>query len=510
MILINLLHFYQPLNQQDDILDRIVNESYRPIVNGMLANPDRKLNVNIAGSLTRLLVTKGYMDVINGLKELKQRNQIEFTSSAMYHPILPLLPKEEIIRQIELNDVENTQAFGDLYQPKGFFPPEMAVNDLVFDICASKNYTWFAAPTVSCPKDLSVNENLFKYKQTDLIVFFRNKPVSSIILSAQVRNATDLLKETADFRQKDAYWFSVMDAETFGHHRVGHEQLLFELMDSKELTCILGSELSNFIGQTTHVSPVAGTWTNDEQDTYLDGSDSSFVLWNDPSNPIHAAQWELTTLVLKSLTNTKASSTWSEARVMADSAIASDQYWWASAKPWWSLEMIESGAHALKQVIEVLYANDTGNPAVVRAHTLYAEIIDLAFDWQRSGYIRKRHSEMSTTHAKPPLKERTPDEWFNQLVLEFEYEMNEAVAHQDFERAIKWRDAILKISLGTDKYDILHVVDELWLGRNTPWATPKVKPFLDHTWEEFSDFAKKHFLAVAGKEDFDNWKKNKS
>ncbi len=510
MILINLLHFYQPSNQQDDILDRIVNESYRPILQGMLEKPTRKLNINISGSLTSLLLSKGYTDVIENLKELKSRKQIEFTASAMYHPILPLLPKEECIRQIELNDAENKKAFGSLYDPKGFFPPEMAVNAMVFEICADRGYEWIAAPTISCPKDYSVNENLFVYKATDLKIFFRNKPVSSIILSAQVRTAPDLLAETKDFSQQDAYWFTVMDAETFGHHRIGHETLLFELMDSTELTNILGSEIGNFASDITHVSPLSGTWTNDEQDSFLDGTDSSFILWNDPTNPIHKKQWELTQLVIKCLEENRTQPHWQQARILADSALASDQYWWASAKPWWSLEMVELGAFSLKSVITTLFQDSPNRQDVKVAKELYTAIIDLAFEWQRSGYVRKIHSDMSTTHSKPALKERTPAEWFNQLILEFEYEMNKAVAHQDFERAIKWRDAILKISLGTDKYDILHVVDELWLGRNTPWATPQVKPFLEHDWAEFSTFAKGHFLEVANQEDFENWKKRKS
>jgi excinuclease UvrABC nuclease subunit len=110
---------------------------------------------------------------------------------------------------------------------------------------------------------------------------------------------------------------------------------------------------------------------------------------------------------------------------------------------------------------------------------------------------------------KPALKERTSKEWFNQLVLEFEKEMEDAAAKQDFEQAIKWRDAVIKISLGSDKYDVLHVLDELWMGRNVPWAEPQVKPFLEHNWEEFSDFAKAHFLGVSSKEEFEQWKRRR-
>ena len=109
MKLINLLHFYQPYNQQDDILNRIVNESYRPIINGLLERPHAKVVANISGVLTRVLHERGYEDVIQGFRTLLDNGQLELTSSGMYHAILPLLSNEEKIRQIEINDEINRQ-----------------------------------------------------------------------------------------------------------------------------------------------------------------------------------------------------------------------------------------------------------------------------------------------------------------------------------------------------------------------------------------------------------------
>jgi len=62
---------------------------------------------------------------------LLQRGQLELTASANYHAFLPKLPDEQIIRQIQLNTETNRQYFGDLYQPKGFFPPEMGYDSRV-------------------------------------------------------------------------------------------------------------------------------------------------------------------------------------------------------------------------------------------------------------------------------------------------------------------------------------------------------------------------------------------
>jgi hypothetical protein len=205
----------------------------------------------------------------------------------------------------------------------------------------------------------------------------------------------------------------------------------------------------------------------------------------------------------------KNSENWLSARDKMDKALASDQFWWASIKPWWSLEMVEDGAFQLKNVIFTLFpsiVSASAKPVMQRmaAEDLYRKILDQAFYWQRSGHIRRKHLDNSGTYLKEPFNKRAPAEWYNQMILEFEDEMNKAAKTQDFERAIKWRDAVLKLKAGTDIYDVLHVVDELWMAR----SIPSVKPFLKHNWSEFSEFAKSSFKDIATEDDFNTQKKH--
>ena len=78
---------------------------------------------------------------------------------------------------------------------------------------------------------------------------------------------------------------------------------------------------------------------------------------------------------------------------------------------------------------------------------------------------------------------------------------------RDFEKAIKWRDALLKIQLETDIYDVLHVVDELWSAKHLP----NLKAFVEFEWDELSDFVKPYLIDREGnrltKEAFEIWKK---
>lgn len=444
--------------------------------------------------MTELLVNKGHTEVVNNLKTLAERGQIELTGSAKYHAFLPLIPAPEIVRQIEINTMTNRQYLGDAFKPSGFFVPEMAVSQDITKIIKDQGFKWMSVPEVSFAEGTISASKLYKDKETGLNLLFRNKRVSSLILSGVCRDAEDLIKETQDLAG-DTYWFCVMDAETFGHHRIGHEKFLFQILENPYFEPVLASELLDKNLPVVEVSVRPSTWTNEEQDFWLDREKNvpttcrSFILWKDPENPIHKLQWELLELAVDAVNNydNKTGSNWQEARELLDKAEASDQFWWASAKPWWSLEMIEQGSYALKGVLSTL---DPTSTDMTKAEDYYNRILAQAFEWQRNGYIRKKHLENSGTYMKEPFMKRAPAEWYNQIILEFEDEMNKAAQRKDFEKAIKWRDALIKLRNNTDMYDILHVVDELWSARRIP----SVKPYLEHKPKELSDFIKPYLI----------------
>src|SRR3990172_5379380 len=120
-----LLHFYQPPTQIHWVLDRICDESYRPLIKVFSDMPTARVTVNINAVLTELLRDHGKMDIIEGLAGLGERGQVEFTGSGKYHPILPLIPQEEATRQVTQNWETNRSLLGQAYHPVGFFPPEM-------------------------------------------------------------------------------------------------------------------------------------------------------------------------------------------------------------------------------------------------------------------------------------------------------------------------------------------------------------------------------------------------
>src|SRR3989338_7030982 len=298
MIWTNFLHIYQPPTQKQRWVRKIANESYRKLIRGFLDNPKAKVTMNVNAVLLELFDRYGCQDVIAGLRELGERGQIEFTASAKYHPFLPLMPETEIVRQIGLNTETNRKYLGPAYQPKGFFPPEMAYNRRVGEIVSKLGFRWIILDELaSAPATGTLSASaLYEIKGIpDFYVFFRDRAMSFRILSAQVGvsvfSSNMLLDFLVDRFNRNEYLLTAMDGETFGHHRPGMEQLLFELYKTSGLTSVTVSELVGLFPQREEVTTQPSTWALMEHEI---SAGQPFSRWDDPANEIHQLQWQLT------------------------------------------------------------------------------------------------------------------------------------------------------------------------------------------------------------------------
>ena len=147
---------------------------------------------------------------------------------------------------------------------------------------------------------------------------------------------------------------------------------------------------------------------------------------------------------------------------MLDRAEASDHFWWASAKPWWSLEMIEAGAWQLHELLVAMPHVSAAEKD--RGDTYYRRILDLAFYWQRSGTVR-RLAEQARGYIKIPFRERTAEtdkpEVYDAFIHFMRERMREAAERGEYEKAILWRDAIWRLETKNDIYEAVHAVDLL-------------------------------------------------
>ena len=74
-----------------------------------------------------------------------------------------------------------------------------------------------------------------------------------------------------------------------------------------------------------------------------------FPLWNDPANPLHKMLWGHLNLTIEMVNeaqlarSAKAKTSAEVARVMLDPALHSCQFWWASQRPMWDVNMVYRG-----------------------------------------------------------------------------------------------------------------------------------------------------------------------
>lgn len=459
----NFIHIYQPLHQAQDVLEQVVNQSYRRIFRGMRDIPHARLTLNISAALSEVLTRHGYGDVIDDIRWLAEQGRLEFTSTAKFHAFLPFLPADEIERQIALNDKTNREIFGPAYAPKFFFPPEMAIDQATAEVVARLGYQGMVLDEITYNGHVEgvPYDHVFQLetRSRPLEAVFRDRRLSNVIISAVARRADTFREALGNEFAKNRYLLTAMDGETFGHHRPGLENFLFELMKSPDMEQIFISQLARFYPGTDTFTPVPSTWASSEYDIERH---VQFHSWNQPDSPLHQKQWELYRLVMDTIRSAPDDSGYDYAREKLDSALASDQFFWASNRPWWSLEMIEAGAWHLVDAVNLLSARFSS--AQQQARGLYFDIIGLGFTWQREGKIRKESHELQEA-ARIPFKARTLEQDKPEVYRAFldlmRREMLKAAERQDYERAILWRDAIWKIETKNDIYDAVHATDML-------------------------------------------------
>ncbi|OGM97347.1 MAG: hypothetical protein A2735_03185 [Candidatus Yanofskybacteria bacterium RIFCSPHIGHO2_01_FULL_41_21] len=460
----NFLHFYQPVDQQPDILEAVVAQCYRPVLEGFRNHKKIRLTVNINSTLLELFDKYKYHDLLDILRELGKEGRIEFTSSAKYHPVLPFLSEKEIIRQIKLNNETSTFFLGEAFHPKGFFPPEMAYKKELAPLIADLGFEWVILDEIAFPDNSHKIDYTKRYriKDTALDVFFRERRLSNLIMSAIVRSEESLLEALKDDIKSNRYVVTAMDGETFGHHRPGLEKTLFDIFSSDKLELVTMSDLIKSYPDVQEVGPVASTWASSREDIE---KNIQFLSWSDPENQIHALQWKFTTLVLESVYELAGDNPlFKEIRHKMDTALASDHFWWASAKPWWSLEMIEDGAFRLLDTIRSI--PNISNDKVSKARDYYEEIIKTAFNWQRTGKIRLMMREQ-TTRLRIPFKDKTlgaggAEEGVYHAFIDMIKKLEqEASKKGEYEKSILWRDALYKLDNKLDIYDAINAIDLL-------------------------------------------------
>ncbi|MBN2187773.1 MAG: hypothetical protein JW732_10070 [Dehalococcoidia bacterium] len=423
-----LFHFYQPPTQLPSVLEKICNESYRPLIEVLREYPQARAAVNINAVLTEMLKDCGHNNVIQGLKELVGKGQIEITGTGKYHPILPLIPPQEVKRQIELNHKTNAYFFWSAYQPSGFFPPEMAYSGDIIEPVMDTGHRWIILSGVACPADWPV-DTIYQVELDGkrLAVFFRDDLLSNKI-SFQKIGPKDFLEHLKGLEggKENIYVVTAMDAETYGHHiknweelflaevyeelqvssdtyahlqqrkalATQHASLLKDAETAEQVQAVTISQLLDLFRLGQVIEPKASSWSTSGEDIQ---ADNPFPLWRDKDSEIHRLQWEHMSICMElcSTAGQVADNDQSKrfagiARGLLDRALQSDQFWWASRRPMWDINLVHMGlidqSRAIINAYRAISTSGTDDKTksgcynrLSSARDLQGKIVDLLF-----------------------------------------------------------------------------------------------------------------------------------
>ncbi|TFH28832.1 MAG: hypothetical protein E4G98_04780, partial [Promethearchaeota archaeon] len=294
-----LLHAYQPPWQDVNVLKRIYEECYDPLHSMLVRHANAKMTFNVQGCLVDQLNGLDLLHVGQRLTQLMQLGRVELVGSAKYHPILPLIPTSEILRQIDLNTKTLQKNFDGAWHPTGFFPPEMAIsNDLVV-IVEKLGYKWIIMDGIAHKGEWPQNyvQQVAGYGDQGICTVFRDSYVSNLISFNNIDAkgfVNQLLSMFPDGDQNDYYVITAQDAETFGHHIKYYETSflgkVFSMLEDEPLiqTAFISEVVEKFPKQmypAAHIT--ASSWSTDPSDI---ASNVPYPLWSHPLTPVHKYQ----------------------------------------------------------------------------------------------------------------------------------------------------------------------------------------------------------------------------
>ncbi|MBU0598059.1 hypothetical protein KKF61_03625 [Patescibacteria group bacterium] len=378
----NFFHIYQPPNWPLKIILKVAHESYRPILKTLEKNKKLRITLNISGSLTEQLVEHKLTDIVKRIKILAFKKQIELTGTACYHPILPLIPAKEAIRQIKLNDYINKKYFGRAYRPKGFFPPEMGYSPELAKIVNRLKYQWIIMDEIAAYGKLEKINFNHKYiiKGVGLKAVFRNRAVSDYFsFHSQANHPEKFWEFVHKEKRSSEYLITAMDGENLGHHRLGFDKFWTELATEKNVKTLTISELLNKYQTKETVNPKKSSWSSRNFEV---NKNNPYILWQGANNSIHHLQWKLLNEVIQLVNKNKQHFNYYKARALLDRRLASDQFWWASAKPWWSLAIIK------KKTKEILYLASLLEKNIQPIASIADSIIRQSKKWQQTNKFK--------------------------------------------------------------------------------------------------------------------------
>ncbi len=386
MIWINFLHIYQLPNSDAYIVEEATEKSYKRIVSVLEADPSVKFTMNITGCLVDRWQELRYFELIERIKALVEKGQLELVGSVAFHCLMPLVPKKEIARQIKENNRILKSAFGSDIKLRGFFMPEMAYSSEAAKVIKNSGFEWIILDEICYNGRFSqVDFNkIYKDKNSGLKVVFRSRDFSNCYVP-EVLNKKYQYKDIA---------ITATDGELYGLRHKEKARDLERLLKNTSIQTMSVSEFINSKKEVFEVKLVKGNWESTEKEI-LD--DEPFALWADSRNRVHQKLWKFADLAISIIEKYHRDPNAKWAHYHLSRGLASCTFWWASAKDFsyifgphaWNPDVIERGVNQMIRAVRSI-EDDRSRDEKVEAEELCIDIKRLIWQKHWGVYWKKK------------------------------------------------------------------------------------------------------------------------
>jgi len=388
MLWLNFLHLYQPANAEFYNIRKALDKSYWRLLRLLEEHPALRFTLNVSGCLLERLADEKETAWLNRLKFLVKKGRVELTGSAAYHGFLPLLPEDEVLRQIRSNAKILKKYFGKNFQPAGFFLPEMAYSPQVAKLVRRLGYRWIILDEVSAVGAQKPEPGQsYIDAASGLQVIFRSRELSNAYPPDKLLPLfKKIISDRKEGKRKSEVLVTATDAELYG---LRHEDPTGELEKLVKIKGLRTSTISDWLATAGKKSLPAITlapssWESSPAEVRRG---LAYPLWRGKGNKIQADLWRLAELALSLGDKFKGDKNFSWYRWHLVRGLASCTFWWASARDFsrlygpyaWSPDEIERGLEDLVRAVRSL-ANPRSKKYKLNAEKYYLRIKKMV--WQ--------------------------------------------------------------------------------------------------------------------------------
>lgn len=260
----HFINLFQPASKSNDFIRKAVRTCYQPLVEVLEAHPNARMTINLDASLAERLDSLGLESVLQALRRLAERGQVELTASAYGGAVLATLTPDEMTSLIQRNTQSNAALFGDVYRPAGFFPPEMSYVSGIAPVVRDLGYRWIMLDEMSH----SGTPGAVRYDRAyeidglgGLKVFFRDRSISTGIMYGSFQDADGFMAAQQNRPGDGRFVLTGTEADIYGMRRTTPRDFLIDMMESSPVEFITASEAMERFDTFEPVTPVPGSWS---------------------------------------------------------------------------------------------------------------------------------------------------------------------------------------------------------------------------------------------------------